>query len=197
MSEYRKQILLSGTVAIIIGAGLALGVLYLPQTSQSSTTNSPITSTTNIGTTMGVSTSVLTVTSLNTSGTRAFSDLSFNETGLPNGTYWQVSVFENNSGQVKPTTYNVQGVSSLLTLHIPNGTYGYSIPPTQGYSASPNYGSVTFITNASAVIPVQFYYTGTTTTSSCNPSDYSLNGTSSMINANSTFYIINISYNFA
>ncbi len=59
--------------------------------------------------------------------------LTFSESGLPAGTSW--SLFLNGISE--------SASSSSITVEVKPGTYSYSVPSAQGYSASPSSGSVT------------------------------------------------------
>jgi hypothetical protein len=69
--------------------------------------------------------------------TRVTYPVTFNETGLPSGTYWQVIV--GGAG--------VNGRSSSLQIDEPNGTYAYQVSGIAGFVATPSSGSVDVAAN--------------------------------------------------
>ncbi len=71
--------------------------------------------------------------------------LTFNETGLANGTTWTVTI--NNH------TYNSS--TSLLVVHLPQGSYNYTVNSPSGYSVASGHGKVK-ISGASKVLNVKF-----------------------------------------
>ncbi len=75
-------------------------------------------------------------------------NVTFTETGLPNGTYWSVALGGSWSGGQGAFTN-----ATTITRSLTNGTYAYSVPsvwtPSGVYGASPSSGTVTV--NGSAV----------------------------------------------
>jgi len=64
--------------------------------------------------------------------------VTFNETGLPTGIQWEVSLtptVPGGSSSAAAPTPNV--------MQVPNGTYAFSVTPVAGYSAAPSSGSLT------------------------------------------------------
>ncbi|HYK93666.1 MAG TPA: hypothetical protein VEY07_06455, partial [Thermoplasmata archaeon] len=74
--------------------------------------------------------------------------VTFQETGLPNGTYF--TVFLNGSGQ--------SGVHAVA-FSVPNGTYHYSVYPLPHYSPSPAAGNVT-VNGANLTVRIGFNLSG-------------------------------------
>lgn len=71
--------------------------------------------------------------------------VTFNETGLPSGTPWAVNL----SGVAVGST------GSSISFPRTNGTYGFSIAPTGGYTPTPSSGTVT-VAGASVMVAVAF-----------------------------------------
>jgi YVTN family beta-propeller protein len=64
--------------------------------------------------------------------------VTFNETGLPSGTQWGVSLTPTVPGGTSSGAAPTPNV-----MQVPNGTYTFSITPVSGYSAAPSTGSLT------------------------------------------------------
>jgi len=64
------------------------------------------------------------------------STVTFTETGLPSGATWYVTIPSIYSTYASPGT-------SIVTSHLPNGTYSYSISGPSGYVPSPSSGTIT------------------------------------------------------
>ncbi|MCI4355768.1 MAG: YncE family protein [Thermoplasmata archaeon] len=70
-----------------------------------------------------------------------FNQVSFNETGLPNGTSWSVQV----NGSLNSST----GPTNIFWL--PNGTYNFGVVQPFGYASSPRMGSVVVAGSAQGI----------------------------------------------
>ena len=79
--------------------------------------------------------------------------VAFEETGLPSGTGWSVTL----AGVPGSAT------GSSIVFSEPNGTYAYSVGPVAGYSAAPSGGSVT-VSGAPQSVGIAFTRTTHTTT---------------------------------
>jgi YVTN family beta-propeller protein len=71
-------------------------------------------------------------------------NVTFSETGLPEGTFWGVSV----AGELRSST------TPTLTLALPNGSYAFTVLPVAGYESQ---GSTSFtVAGAPLEVPVEF-----------------------------------------
>ena len=84
----------------------------------------------------------------------------FNETGLPTGTPWSVTL----GGVSYPTS------ASSDVFYEPNGVYPYTIGAVSGYSASPSSGSVTVSGSSPAPVLITFTPAITLTSVAISPS---------------------------
>jgi len=87
--------------------------------------------------------------------------ITFTEAGLPNGTFWGVTI----TGGPSPGTTAPGSVQATLS----DGNYSFTVDPVTGYRASPSSGNFT-VNGASSMIPVAFipapgYYSVTFTES--------------------------------
>jgi YVTN family beta-propeller protein len=64
--------------------------------------------------------------------------MTFNETGLPTGTQWGVSLTPTVAGGSSSTAAPAPNV-----MQVPNATYTFTVTPVTGYAAVPNTGSIT------------------------------------------------------
>ncbi|MGC9175088.1 MAG: hypothetical protein ACP5GO_04475 [Thermoprotei archaeon] len=82
---------------------------------------------------------------------------SFEESGLPSGTSWSVTVEESGSSTsstssaafLSSPSITLSSTSSVILFSLPNGQYGFSVGPVQLYEASPTSG--TFSVNGANV----------------------------------------------
>ena len=103
--------------------------------------------------------------------------VSFNETGLPSGTSWNVT-FNGSPGSSTTSTITFTGVV--------NGNYSYSIGSVSGFSASPSSGSIT-VGNANVTVAINFTVTVVTPTFVVNFTETGLpSGTSWSVTFNGT-----------
>jgi hypothetical protein len=89
--------------------------------------------------------------------TVTFYNLTFNETGLPNGTGWFVALYAPDQGWF----FNSSN-STEVSFLVPNGTYGFEVGIGWGdggyYNATPAVGSVN-VTSSNLTFPVVFTFT--------------------------------------
>lgn len=71
--------------------------------------------------------------------------VNFNETGLPAGTTWSISL----NGSI------LSGTGTTLTTPGPNGSYAYSVAAVPGYAAHPSSGSLT-VAGSSILVNITF-----------------------------------------
>jgi len=69
----------------------------------------------------------------------------FNETGLPEGTTWGITILR----------YNHTSDTSDISINLPNGRYAFTVIPVPGYTANPSNGTL-YILDGSAVIDITF-----------------------------------------
>ncbi|MGP6206599.1 hypothetical protein ACNF42_00985 [Cuniculiplasma sp. SKW3] len=81
--------------------------------------------------------------------------VTFSETGLSNGTTWEVTL--------NGLTHNVTG--SSISLYLPNGTYTYSLRPVSGYTTGNKSGNIT-ISGKNTTIEIKFSKLAVSTTMS-------------------------------
>lgn len=79
--------------------------------------------------------------------------VTFDESGLPLGSSWQVALRPLVNGSLSSSTTST---TSTLTFALPNGAYDYSVAPVSGYVASPVTGVVTVAGSDPPPVPVQF-----------------------------------------
>jgi len=69
----------------------------------------------------------------------------FNETGLPEGTTWGITILR----------HNYTSDTSDISINLPNGRYAFTVIPVPGYTANPSNGTL-YILDGSAVIDITF-----------------------------------------
>ncbi|MEM3666847.1 MAG: hypothetical protein QW222_07195 [Candidatus Bathyarchaeia archaeon] len=79
--------------------------------------------------------------------------LKFYAIGLPQGTYWSVTIIPG-EGQQSQTTRGSTG--SQITFGVQTGTYDYSVNAPSGYAAEPNSGSID-VQQGGADVYIRFY----------------------------------------
>ncbi len=82
--------------------------------------------------------------------------VSFQESGLPTGTTWTVTI-TNGSSPALAFPFTISGTGTSLKVRLPAGTYGFSIAPEGALTPSPASGTLTIVVPASAtIVPVLF-----------------------------------------
>jgi hypothetical protein len=130
----------------------------------------------------------------------------FQETGLPSGSYWQISVENPND-----TVYEYQETSTAtIVFNIPNGTYDI-YPSTEAADYYAKTSPVTFtVSGASQTVYVPFYYahpyqvkftesglpSGSTWNVYAENANYTISASSSSTNANNIVSLPNGTYNY-